>query len=218
VRRLFNFAFCILHFAFFSCVTTRAANESPIAPLTATSAADALQQLNNRRAQFPGARSLMRVRAGQQSFKAQLRVQGDRMELMVYTPLNTSAATLYADGDRVIFLNNLQTTVWQGSASELAGSLGLFASAAKPSDLALLILGFPLSSGKYEATADGLSHATLGSIEATFDPPSLPAKHVVVEHGAQRIEFEQLDVAATDEPLTAPKIPRHYQQGGVPRV
>jgi len=158
----------------------------------------------------------MRVRAGQQSFKAQLRVQGDRMELTVYTPFNTSAAMLYADGDRVTFLNNLQRTQWQGSASELAGSLGLFAS--RPSDLALLILGFPATTGTYDATPSGLAHATLGSIDATFDPPSLPAKHVVIEHRSQRVEFEQLDVAATDEPLQAPKIPRGYEQGGVPRV
>lgn len=206
---------CLLLLA--ACATTRSANESPIAPLTAASAAEALQQLHARRAELPGARSLMRVRAGQQSFKAQLRVQGDRMELTVYTPLNTSAATLYAEGDRVTFLNNLQMTQWQGSASELAGSLGLFG-ASRPSDLALLILGYPASTGTYDATPAGLAHATLGSINAAFDPPSLPAKHVVVEHGPQRIEFEQLDVAATDEPLQAPKIPRNYQPGGVPRV
>jgi len=30
--------------------------------------------------------------------------------------------------------------------------------------------------------------------------------------------LEQLEVIATDEPLKAPKIPRDYQQGGVPRV
>lgn len=206
---------CLLLLA--ACATTRSANESPIAPLTAASAAEALQQLHARRAELPGTRSLMRVRAGQQSFKAQLRVQGDRMQLTVYTPLNTSAATLYAEGDRVTYLNNLQMTQWQGSASELAGSLGLFG-ASRPSDLALLILGYPASTGTYDATPAGLAHATLGSIDATFDPPSLPAKHVVVEHGPQRIEFEQLDVAATDEPLQAPKIPRNYQPGGVPRV
>lgn len=199
-----------------ACATSRTANESPIAPLTAASAADALQQLHARRAELPGARSLMRVRAGQQSFKAQLRVQGDRMELTVYTPFNTSAATLYADGNRVTFINNLQETQWQGSASELAGSLGVFAS--RPSDLGFLILGYPASSGTYDAAPAGLAHASLGSIDATFDPPSLPAKHVVIEHGRQRIEFEQLEVASTDEPLKAPKIPREYQQGGVPRV
>ena len=207
-----RYVFCLLFLA--ACATTRTANESPIAPLSAP--ADALQQLRARRAQLPGARSLMRVRAGQQSFKAQLRVQGDRMELTVYTPFNTSAVMLYADGDRVTFLNNMQRTQWQGSASELAGSLGLFAS--RPSDLALLILGFPATTGRYDATPSGLAHATLGSIDATFDPPSLPAKHVVIEHGPQRVEFEQLDVAATDEPLQAPKIPRDYEQGGVPRV
>jgi outer membrane biogenesis lipoprotein LolB len=199
-----------------ACATTRPALESSIAPLTAANAADALQQLNARRAALPGARSFMRVRAGKQSFKAQLRVQGERMQLTVYTPLNTTAATLYADGDRVTFLNNVDRTQWQGSASELAGSLGLFAS--KPSDLALLLLGLPASSGTYDATPAGLAHATIGSINATFDPPSLPAKHIAVEHGAQHLEFQQLEVIATDEPLTAPKIPRDYQQGGVPRV
>ncbi|HJW96514.1 MAG TPA: hypothetical protein VJ901_23085 [Thermoanaerobaculia bacterium] len=188
----------------------------PIAPLTATTAADALTQLQTRRAQLPGARALMRMRAGQQSFKAQLRVQGDRMELTVYTPLNTSAATLYAEGDRVTFLNHLELTQWQGSASELAGSLGVFGS--KPSDLAFLILGFPASTGRYDATPAGLAHATLGSIDATFEPPSLPSKHVTIEHGAQRIECEMLDVAESSDPLRAPKIPRDYQQGGVPRV
>ena len=209
-----RYALCLLILA--ACATTRPATESPIAPLSASSAADALQQLNARRAELPGARSFMRVRAGQKSFKAQLRVQGERMQLIVYTPINTTAATLYADGDRVTFLNNVDMTQWQGSASELAGSLGVFAS--KPSDLALLLLGLPGSSGTYEATPAGLAHATLGSITATYDPPSLPAKHVTIDHGGQHIEFEQLEVIATGEPLKAPKIPRDYQQGGVPRV
>lgn len=209
-----RYAFVVLLLA--ACASTSTRPEAPIAPLTATSAADALAQLQARRAQLPGARALMRVRAGQQSFKAQLRVQGDRMELTVYTPINTSAATLFADGDRVTFLNHIDLTQWQGSASELAGSLGVFAS--KPSDLAFLILGFPSTSGRYDATPAGLAHATLGTIDATFDPPSLPSKHVVIEHGTQRIEFEMLDVEATDDPLRAPKIPRDYQPGGVPRV
>jgi len=209
-----RYALCLLILV--ACATTRPATESPIAPLSASSPADALQQLNARRAELPGARSFMRVRAGQKSFKAQLRVQGERMQLIVYTPINTTAATLYADGDHVTFLNNVDMTQWQGSASELAGSLGVFAS--KPSDLALLLLGFPGSSGTYDATPAGLAHATLGSITATYDPPSLPAKHITIDHGGQHIEFEQLEVIATGEPLKAPKIPRDYQPGGVPRV
>jgi hypothetical protein len=40
----------------------------------------------------------------------------------------------------------------------------------------------------------------------------------VVTHGVQRLEFEMLDVAETGDPLRAPKIPRDYQPGGVPRV
>jgi len=203
---------------FVSCATTHSASEAPIAPLTAATANDALQQLAARRAELPGARSLMRVHAAGRSFKAQLRVQQQRMELVVYTPLNTSAATLFADGDRVTVLNHLALTVWQGNASELAGSLHLFASAARPSDLALLLLGFPASSGTYEATPAGLAHASLGSIAVSFEPPSLPAQHVVVENGGQRVEVEQLDVESTDEPLKEPSIPRTYRQGGVPAV
>lgn len=201
-----------------SCASSRPVAEAPIAPLTATSSADALRELAARRAQLPGARSLLRVRAGQQSFKAQMRVQGNRLGLTVYTPFNTSAATLFADGDRVTFLNHMELTQWQGDASELAGSLGLFASTAKPSDLGYLLLGFPASAGEYDATASGLAHATIGSVSATFDPPSLPAQRVVVERNGREIVFEQLEVTATDEELRAPKIPRDYQQGGVPRL
>jgi hypothetical protein len=199
-----------------ACGTTRSANESPIAPLSATSSADALQQLAARRASLPGARALLRVHAGQQSFKAQLRVQGERIELTAYTPLNTSAATLYADGDRVTFLNHLDRTVWQGSASQLAGSFDVFAAGATPSDVALLILGFPARSGTYDATSAGLASATLGAIRATYDPPSLPAKHVVVVKGTQQVDFTILDAGATDEPLSPPAIPRDYHPGGIP--
>jgi len=212
-----NFAFCILHFAFFSCASSHSANETPIAPLTAVSANEALHQLNARRAELPGARSLMRVHAAGHSFKAQLRVQQQRMELVVFTPLNTSAATLFADGDRITFLNHLTMTAWQGNASELAGSLHVFGSA-RPSDLALLLLGFPANSGTYEAASAGLVHASLGSIAVSFDPPSLPAQHVVVDSGSQHLEFEQLDVESTDEPLREPAIPRTYRQGGVPAI
>ncbi len=201
-----------------SCASTRSANEAPIAPLTSATANDALQQLAVRRAELPGARALMRVQAAGHSFKAQLRVQQQKMELVVYTPLNTSAATLFADGERVTFLNHLTLTAWQGNASELAGSLRLFASAAKPSDLALLLLGFPVSGGTYQATPAGLAHASLGSIGVSFDPPALPAQHIVVDSGTQRVEFEQLDVESTDEPLREPSIPRTYRQGDVPRL
>ncbi|HEX3580384.1 MAG TPA: DUF3261 domain-containing protein [Thermoanaerobaculia bacterium] len=71
-------------------------------------------------------RELMRVRATHgertQSFKAQLLVEPktNRVELTAYTPLGTSAMTLYADGDRVTFLNHIDQTQWSGRASEVA--------------------------------------------------------------------------------------------------
>ena len=104
-----------------ACASTRSDHEAPLVPGTP------LDQVH-------AVRELMRVRATHgdrtESFKAQMLLEPAtrRIELTAYTPLNTSAMTLFADGDRVTFLNNIQRTQWQGSASELAGSLGLFAS------------------------------------------------------------------------------------------
>src|SRR5688572_18174902 len=77
-----------------------------VTPLNATSAEEASAQLRERRANFRGMRSLMRVRATTngktQSFRAQLAVHdARRMELTAYTPVGTTAMTMKADGDRI---------------------------------------------------------------------------------------------------------------------
>ena len=65
-----------------------------------------MQQLRARRASFGGMRSLMRIRATvkgkTQSFRAQLAVHdAQRMELIAYTPVGTTAMTMKADGNRI---------------------------------------------------------------------------------------------------------------------
>ena len=103
----------LLAFFLLGCASTQPAHEEPFTPGTPVDHVRAV-------------RELMRVRATHgertESFKAQLLVEPStkRMELTAYTPLGTSAVTLFADGDRVTFLNHIEQTRWEGSAREVA--------------------------------------------------------------------------------------------------
>ena len=183
--------------ALFSCVS-RPTGEA-IAPLRASTADEALQQLHARAASFRGAKSLMRVRTTvggkTQSFRAQLIVKDARsMELIAYTPVGTTALRMRAEGDEVTIDNRLEGNEWEGSSQELAQSFGFFG-ALRPAEMSMLILGLPpRDDAAYETTADGLAKATFGDVVVTFDPPAFPAKNVVVTRGADRVELEQLEV------------------------
>jgi hypothetical protein len=181
-----------------SCRTGRPSG-APIAALVATSADDALRQLEARRAAFGGMKSLMRIRATTggktQSFRAQLAVHdARRMDVVVYTPVGTTAMTMHIDGDRVQLHNNVENTDWQGAARDLPEPFRFLGTSYAPADVALLILGFPLPGGDAEATAAGLSSARVGDAVFTFSPPSFPAKNVVITRGDDRVEIEHLEV------------------------
>jgi len=179
--------------------------ESPMAALTSTTKEDAMRELLARRAAFAGARSYMRVRATSgeksQSFRAQLQVDANgRMLLTAYTPVNTSAMRLYADGDRVTLYNDLERTKQEGSAAELAKSVGFFAPSLTPAELALLIVGIPpsASAAQFDVTPAGLARAATGDVVITYDPPRFPPAHVVVERPGQKLEIEHLELVASD--------------------
>lgn len=173
-------ALVILAILLAGCRSTQPANEVPLA------AGASLEQVH-------AIRSLLRVRATHgdrtQSFKAQLLVQPatHRVQLVAYTPLNTSAATLYADGDRVVFLNHVDHTAWEGSANDVA----LFGHT-EPATWALVILGYAQPSNGFEVTRDGANHMTL-------------------THGIDRVEVTQLETMSTDASPESPKIPGGYQ-------
>lgn len=173
----------------FSCRTGRPDGVA-VAPLTAATAEDAMQQLRARRASFDGLRSLMRVRATTkgktQSFRAQLAVHdARRMELIAYTPVGTTALTLKADGDRVT--SNPQVAP---ESFDFLRATGL-----TPAEMAMLIAGLPPRDDlQYEVDAAGLRRASFGDLTVTFEPPSFPAKNVVVTRGEDRVEIEHLEV------------------------
>ncbi|HEY0156771.1 MAG TPA: DUF3261 domain-containing protein [Thermoanaerobaculia bacterium] len=171
------------------CRTGRPAG-APVAPLTSATAAEAEQLLRERRASFSGARSLMRVRAttngNTQSFRAQLAVHdAQRMELVAYTPVGTTALTLKANGNAVT------------STPEVAPESFHFLRAAglTPAETAMLLLGLPPRDGiDVQYAAGGIANATVGELTVTFEPPAFPAQRVVVTRGNDRVELEHLEV------------------------
>jgi hypothetical protein len=167
-----------------ACRTARpAGEESPLLPLTSTSANDAARQLAERRAQLTSQRSLLMIRAttpGQSlSLRAQLQIDnGGRMLLTAYTPFGTNAIRLYAEGNEVTFVNDIEGTWWRGGVAEFGRSFGFFGSAS-PSSIGLLLMGLPAGGRDftYEYAATGLKRANAGDVAAVYDPPSYPPQH-----------------------------------------
>jgi len=192
-----------------ACRTTRPPNAEPLAPLTAIAPSQAEEQLALRRSQFRGERSLIRVRLPHFSARGQLQVDAAaRMLMTVYTPLGTTAARLYVDGEDVIFLDDFRSTAWRGKPSDLAGALGVFGN----TRLALLLIGLPpagLDSITYGVT--GMQSVTLPEVTVTYDPPVYPPKKVVIVRSEQRVEIEHLESFIDPETLQPPEIPRDYR-------
>ena len=166
---------------FTACASSRSANEAPFVPGTPIEQVHAI-------------RDLMRVRAthGERtdSFRAQLLVEPatKRVELTAYTPLGTSAMTLFADGDRVTFLNHIDQTQWQGSAHDVAFFGGI-----EPATWALAIIGYHVDTGGLMVMA----HDAAGN--------------VMIVRGGDTVEITQTQLMSTDASPRAPAVPREYR-------
>ncbi len=187
-----------------ACSTRPPAGE-PLAPVTASSSAEAMRILEARAAELKGMRATSGERT--QSFKAQLQIDPRAMLLTAYTPLNTTAMRVYADDGGVVFTNDLERTAWRGSAAEFARNFGFFGDLA-PRDVARLLIGLPGSrAAAYEATPTGLARASAGDVTITYAPPSFPPSRITVVRGAQTLEIESLGTVASSgrvEPLSVP--------------
>jgi hypothetical protein len=217
-------AFLALATILAGCRTARPpGDETPVAPLTSTSPADAARQLTARRAQLTGERSLLRIRATNgdrsQSFRSQLQVDNSkRMLLTAYTPLGTTAIRLYADASEVTFINDLEGTWWHGTAADFANSFGFFGTTS-PYSMALLIEGLPAEGPiTYDYVTAGLSRANIGDGVVAYDPPSYPPKHVTIARGSQKLEIETLESAMTTASVAKPEAPAGYRCCIAPRL
>ena len=176
---------------------------SPIEALRARTADEARHELEARTAAFTGSRSVMRVRVvtpqQTQSFRAQLIVPDkSKMEVVVYTPVGTTAGRLFADGDRIQFENHVNPTEARGTAEDLARPFGFYAGGLVPAEMAMLLLGLPPRPElQYVFTPAGLAAATVGDVSVVFDPPSFPPKRVVITRGENRLEIEHLEIVVT---------------------
>jgi hypothetical protein len=149
---------------FAACSSTRSSHEAPFAPGTP------LDQVH-------AVRELMRVRATHgertESFKAQLLLEPKtrRLELTAYTPLGTAAMTLYADGDRVTFLNHIDQTQWSGRASEIAIFGGI-----EPAEWAAKIVSGQTTIARDNGTVE-ITPLQIAATGASPQPPSIPPEY-----------------------------------------
>jgi len=207
------------------CRTARpAGEETPLSPLTSTSANDAARQLAERRAQMTSQRSLVMIRATTAghslSLRAQLQIDNaGRMLLTAYTPFGTNAIRLYAEGGQVTFVNDIEGTWWHGGVAEFGRSFGFFGSAS-PSSIGLLLMGLPAASADftYDYAPTGLKRANAGDVVVVYDPPSYPPQHILLTHGDQSLDIQTLESATTTAAIVPPAIPSDYRCCFVPKM
>ncbi|HEY2322684.1 MAG TPA: hypothetical protein VGJ82_07440 [Thermoanaerobaculia bacterium] len=154
----------LLAFLVLGCASSHTGNEAPFV------AGTPLDQVH-------AVRELMRVRATHgertESFKAQLLVEPktNRVELTAYTPLGTSAMTLYAEGDRVTFLNHIAQTQWTGNASDVAIFGGI-----APAEWATKIVNGQTTIRRGADTVE-ITPLQIVATDASPQPPAIPREY-----------------------------------------
>ncbi|MGZ4810460.1 MAG: hypothetical protein ACXVJT_01995 [Thermoanaerobaculia bacterium] len=187
---------------FAACRTARLPDEAPVPPLQAESADAALSVLRQRQASLVDLHALVRVRVTtpgrSDSFRATVTVAKDQqMELTIYTPLNTTAATITSKGQTVVIRDAIHGSTETITTEDLARMYGIFLPDVVPSDMALLLLGFPSVAGAvYEGTPTGLRRAVIGDTTVDYDPPVQPVQKVMVTRPGQQVEMTVLEAVA----------------------
>ena len=192
----------LLVVGFAACRTARLPDEAPVPPVSAPTAQDALSTLRNRMANLVDIHALLRVRVTTpertDSFKAALTVSNhQQMELTIYTPLNTTAASITSNGSSVTIHDAIHRTDETVTTADLARTYGIFLPNVPPSDMALLLLGFPsVADATYYPTPTGLQRAVSGDTTIDFAPPVQPVQTVTVTRPGQKVEITVLEAVA----------------------
>jgi hypothetical protein len=210
--------------ALIGCRATRPAGvEASLQPLGATPREAVILELQRQMSHLHAIRSLMRIRVSSGdrslSFRARMLVEPGtrRMELVAFTPIGTSAMTILADGDHVVFLDHIHGTAWEGSSAELAEAIGFFDPQLGLAAWGLDIAGFP-AQGEFQASEGGLASAAIATVTMVFDPPAFPPSHVTVTRAGAKAEITHLELASTDADVPLPAIPKGYRCCVPPRM
>lgn len=126
------------------------------------------------------------------------------------TPLGTTAATMFADRDGVVFVNHLEQSYWRGSHQELAAVSPAVASLLRIGlESGLLLYGVPSADSavtrcgdscfeaagfRHEVAPEGLVSVSGSGVSFEYAPPAYPAQRAAVTIGSQAIVVENLDV------------------------
>lgn len=216
-----------------ACATIR----TPVDTLGAATAAEAWAKLAERQASFPGARAFLTVDPqGGRRFDATLAVDaGGRFALEGLSPVGTTLFGVYADGERVTFVNERERTWWEGSFAEFAARTGLFRGidVARPADLALLLLGLPVDDasleGEWASAPSGLRYRvertglaevlTPGNAaRVLYIPAAYPPVRVAIESEGSRLEIYHHEIVPGAVEVTIPVPDASWRCCVLPRV
>lgn len=216
-----------------SCATIR----RPVDTLGAATPAEAWAKLAERRASFPGARAFLTVDPqGGRRFDATLATDAHgRFALEGLSPVGTTLFGIYADGERVVFVNERERTWWEGSFAEFAARTGLFRGIelARPADLALLLLGIPPDDAALEGDAATAPSGLRYRVERTglaevltpgnaarvlYIPPAYPPIRVAIESRGSRLEIYHHEIVPGAVEVTIPTPDANWTCCILPRV
>ncbi len=216
-----------------SCATLR----RPVDTLGAATPAEAWAKLAERRASFPGARAFLTIDPqGGRRFDATLAVDGQgRFALEGLSPVGTTLFGIYADGERVVFVNERERSWWEGTFAEFAARTGLFRGIeiARPADLALLLLGIPpddvpLEDGwatspaglRYRVERTGLAEVLTpgNAARVLYLPATYPPVRVALESAGSRLEIYHHEIVPGAAEVTIPEPDATWTCCVLPRV
>ncbi len=213
-----------------ACATARQ-DVRPIAPLAASDARSAWNELLRIRRSSPRLASYASIRVEargkKQSFRATIEADGEgRLRVDAFTPMGTAAFTLHVDGGESTMIDHVNRTWWRGPFATASRSLGL-PDSLDARGLAMLAFGLPASAAEaaidgervaqngieYVVETSGIAEAGTGEWVARFDEPAYPATGVtiVTGDGERSMSVRHLEVGAASRAIVPPKIDRSYR-------
>jgi hypothetical protein len=202
----------------------------PVAPLAAAGPLDAWQQLVAFRDGSIESHARMRVVDGDRtrSFSATIASGGNRFSLTAFTPVGSSAFTIYGDGSSVVFVDHVHFAYWKGEFVDLAQRLRLPSTDLVAADLGWLLMGIPAGEAggrcavdepgciagegiEYRVGAAGLERVTLASgVTIAYDPAAFPPSRVVLSgNDGRRLEIDHQETHRAARPPKPPDLARY---------
>ncbi|MFN2443027.1 MAG: SH3 domain-containing protein [Thermoanaerobaculia bacterium] len=200
----------------------RSAPRPAIDTLGARSADEAWTRLEEESRRFQGASSFLSVRPeGARRFDATLAIDAQgRLALSAISPLGTTLFRLFAEGDRVLVLNDHEKSWWRGSFEEFSLRTGLFAGVpiVGASDLGRLLFGLPIeaetvregewrigSSGlRYRVGRTGIEEVAAGPARIFYEPAVYPPVGVRIVAPGSSMTLEHLEIVSGSGPIEIP--------------